>query len=58
MYNHGLPHTGDGLIMATEIGAATEGLGTLLGAGPAVPRTVVLNYPGSGTGSIRIIRRV
>ncbi|HVN97373.1 MAG TPA: FAD-dependent oxidoreductase [Syntrophorhabdaceae bacterium] len=30
----GLPLTGDGLIMATEAGAATEGLGTLLLRGP------------------------
>ena len=26
----GLPHMGDGLIMATQIGAATEGLGMML----------------------------
>jgi fumarate reductase flavoprotein subunit len=30
----GLPHTGDGLFMAMELGAATEGLGTLLLRGP------------------------
>jgi fumarate reductase flavoprotein subunit len=30
----GLPHTGDGLLMAMDIGAATEGLGTLLLRGP------------------------
>ncbi len=30
----GLPHTGDGLLMAWEIGAATEGLGLLLLGGP------------------------
>ena len=30
----GLPHMGDGLLMAMEIGAATEGLGTLLLRGP------------------------
>lgn len=33
---HGLPHMGDGLKMATEIGAATEGLGILHSAGPFV----------------------
>ncbi len=31
---YGLPHTGDGLLMATEIGAATEGLGILHMGGP------------------------
>jgi len=30
----GLPHMGDGLLMAMDIGAATEGLGTLLLRGP------------------------
>jgi fumarate reductase flavoprotein subunit len=30
----GIPHTGDGLLMATQIGAATEGLGLLLLGGP------------------------
>jgi fumarate reductase flavoprotein subunit len=29
----GIPHTGDGLLMAMEIGAATEGLGLLIGGG-------------------------
>ncbi len=33
----GLPHKGDGLLMAMEIGAATEGLGTLLLRGPVFP---------------------
>jgi fumarate reductase flavoprotein subunit len=31
---YGLPHTGDGLLMATEIGAANEGLGILHMGGP------------------------
>jgi len=31
---HGLPHTGDGILMAMEIGAATEGLGQLRMLGP------------------------
>jgi len=30
----GIPHMGDGILMAIEIGAATEGLGTLLMSGP------------------------
>ena len=30
----GVPNMGDGLLMATEIGAATEGLGTLMMSGP------------------------
>ncbi len=32
----GLPHMGDGLLMAMEIGAATEGLGVLLQSGPTL----------------------
>ena len=31
----GIPHTGDGILMAIEIGAAVEGLGTLLMSGPS-----------------------
>ena len=34
LYSIGLPHMGDGLIMAIEIGAATEGLGILHLRGP------------------------
>jgi len=34
IFLRGLPHTGDGLLMATEIGAATEGLGILQLRGP------------------------
>jgi fumarate reductase flavoprotein subunit len=37
MFCRGLPHTGDGLLMATEIGAATEGLGILQLSGPNFP---------------------
>ena len=38
----GIHHAGDGLVMATEIGAATEGLGILQMAGPTLPDTMVL----------------
>ncbi|HUW64073.1 MAG TPA: FAD-dependent oxidoreductase [Spirochaetia bacterium] len=38
----GLPHTGDGLIMAMETGAATEGLGILHTGGPATPDNISL----------------
>jgi fumarate reductase flavoprotein subunit len=38
----GVLHTGDGLLMAMEIGAATEGLGLLLLSGPQVPQSVAL----------------
>ncbi len=31
---HGIPHTGDGILMARKAGAASEGLGTLLSMGP------------------------
>ena len=31
---HGIAHTGDGFAMATDAGAATEGLGSLLSMGP------------------------
>ena len=34
---YGVPHMGDGLLMATEIGAATEGLGVLQLVGPHFP---------------------
>ncbi|MBI4786037.1 MAG: FAD-dependent oxidoreductase [Chloroflexi bacterium] len=39
----GLPHTGDGILMATEIGAATEGLGILHLGGPTVPDNIMLH---------------
>lgn len=38
----GLLHTGDGLLMAMEIGAATEGLGLLLLSGPQIPQAAAL----------------
>jgi fumarate reductase flavoprotein subunit len=34
IFTVGMPHTGDGLIMATDAGAATEGLGVLQLSGP------------------------
>jgi fumarate reductase flavoprotein subunit len=37
----GLANEGDGLLMATEIGAATEGLGALMMVGPSVPLPIV-----------------
>jgi fumarate reductase flavoprotein subunit len=40
MYNVGLPLKGDGLLMATEIGAATEGLGIVHLYGPFVPKSL------------------
>jgi len=45
----GIPHNGDGFRMATEIGADTAGLGTLLSSGPCIPRTAVV-----AAGDIRI----
>jgi fumarate reductase flavoprotein subunit len=39
----GLPHLGDGLLMAMEIGAATEGLGLLLMSGPQIPNSIMLS---------------
>lgn len=38
----GLPHKGDGLLMAIEAGAATEGLGAMLMGGPAASDKVFL----------------
>ena len=38
MYLFGLPHHGDGLLMAMEIGAATEGLGLILLQAPTLGR--------------------
>ena len=34
---NGLPHMGDGILMAWEVGAASEGLGSLIGGGPCLP---------------------
>jgi fumarate reductase flavoprotein subunit len=49
MEYHGVPLlTGDGLIMATEVGAAVENAGTLLLEGPLVPTSVLLNIVGKG----------
>ena len=39
----GLPNTGDGIVMATEVGAATEGLGLLHLAGQGVAGSRVLS---------------
>ncbi len=44
VFRIGLPHTGDGLSMSTEIGADTEGLGTLQMTGPGVPESLPLSY--------------
>ena len=49
----GLANTGDGLLMATEIGADTEGLGALMMAGPSVPLPIVFRV---GTEPKRTIR--
>lgn len=49
----GIPNIGDGLIMATEIGGATDGLGILHLAGPALPRSVCLTI-GTKPNVIRI----
>jgi len=38
----GVLHTGDGLLMAMEVGAATEGLGLLLLSGPQIPQAVAM----------------
>jgi len=38
----GLPHQGDGILMAMAIGAATDGLGTLHMTGPGFPSSRVL----------------
>jgi len=37
LVNRGFAHMGDGLQMAVEIGAATEGLGTIISMGPLFP---------------------
>jgi fumarate reductase flavoprotein subunit len=41
----GVPNTGDGLLMATQIGAATEGLGPML---LGMPKTLHLPYDAAG----------
>jgi fumarate reductase flavoprotein subunit len=48
MEYHGVPLlTGDGLLMATEVGAAVENAGTLLLEGPLVPTSILLNIVGN-----------
>jgi fumarate reductase flavoprotein subunit len=44
IFRIGLPHMGDGLLMATEIGADTEGLGTLQVVGPGLRDSLPLSY--------------
>jgi fumarate reductase flavoprotein subunit len=44
LHSIGLPHKGDGLLMALEIGAATEGLGTLLLRGPIFPGSMDITH--------------
>ena len=46
--------TGDGLIMATEVGAAVENAGTLLLEGPLVSTSILLNIVGEGGESIKV----
>jgi fumarate reductase flavoprotein subunit len=40
MFLFGLPHQGDGLLMAMEVGAATEGLGIILAQAPTLGRNM------------------
>jgi len=40
MHLYGLPHQGEGLLMAMEIGAATEGLGILMAQAPFLERNM------------------
>jgi fumarate reductase flavoprotein subunit len=44
IYRIGLPHKGDGLLMAIGIGADTEGLGTLQLIGPGLHDSLTLSY--------------
>jgi fumarate reductase flavoprotein subunit len=53
MYLGGIPHTGDGFLMATGIGAATDGLGIMLVAGPG-PRNVTPIEIGKGNDAFEI----
>ena len=46
--------TGDGLIMATEVGAAVENAGTLLLEGPLVSTSILLNIVGEFGESIKV----
>jgi fumarate reductase flavoprotein subunit len=49
----GIGHAGDGLVMATQIGAATEGLGTLNSSAPCAPNTVFVTV-GTPPDQVRI----
>jgi fumarate reductase flavoprotein subunit len=44
IYRIGLPHMGDGLLMAMGLGADTEGLGTLQLIGPGLHDSITLSY--------------
>jgi fumarate reductase flavoprotein subunit len=49
----GIPHTGDGLLMAMEVGAATDGLGMMLAGGPS-PVTKAMLEINTGETAIRM----
>ena len=53
----GLPHNGDGLRMATEIGAATEGLAVLEMEGPAFPWSPFLSVISKRPNTIWVNKR-
>jgi len=54
---YGLPNTGDGLVMATEIGAATEGLGMLHIIGPFFVGSIYINVVAVESNTIWVNRR-
>jgi len=57
MHLNGSPNMGDGLLMATEIGAATEGLGILHIMGPFFPGSVYVNVVAVESNTIWLNRR-
>jgi fumarate reductase flavoprotein subunit len=57
LYLIGFPHMGEGLLMATEIGAATEGLGTLQLCGPCFRGSVQINTTAQEPNTIWVNKR-
>jgi len=54
IYGIGLPHTGDGILMAREIGAAMEGLGQLQFSGPGFRGSRLIGLVASEPGTLWI----
>jgi fumarate reductase flavoprotein subunit len=57
LHSIGLPHMGDGLLMATGVGAATEGLGSLILRGPFAKGPFLITTAGMEPNTIWVNKR-